>query len=607
MKKLLVGLFASVGFLCVLLGIALIVVFKDLQNQKPLLPEKAVLVLNFKGALPESSRSDNPLHILQGTSSSSLYDVVRALDYAATDPKIEGVVGLVGDGEMGVAQIQEIRSALTRFRMKSARKKYTIAYADTFGEFSQGTLPYYLASAFDDVWMQPLGVVGFTGLSFEIPFARHLLDTLGLKPLVGKRKEYKNFFDTFTEVEFTEAHKESMKSLIKGITHQILSDVALSREMPIEDVKDAMDESPLLAKEAHKRGLIDKIAPLSDLKEKTKTQDGKSASLVSVQDYLNYKDDEKKREFALKQVEARPRIALIHATGTIRRGTTGTPSFLGGVSFSGREIASALEEAAKDPTVKGVVLRINCGGGSPVASETIWNAIHAAKKAGKPLVASLSDYAASGGYWIATAADKIILHSGTITGSIGVVGGKMLFKGFFDHLGVNWEAVSEGRHARLWSNTKEYSSSDWAKVNHWLDHIYESFIEKVSKGRGLSPAHVHQIAKGRPWTGEEAFRYGLCDGIGDLQTAIELAAKEGNLDGKDYEVALYPETLPLFERLLQQMLNKEEATDSFYGVEEASSIYSFDGTDANWVSKIFNGIQLLKSIFNSVFRAPKIQ
>lgn len=520
MFTFLVRLFALIGFLIVggiVTGVWLF------WRSAPSLPDTIVLELDFERPMTEAAGGG--LDSLIGHSDATLRDVLDAVERGRTDPRVKGLVARFGGDTMGFAQAQEIRAAIDRFR---ATGRFAIAYADSFGEGGAGNRSYMLASAFDEVWLQPLGIVSLTGLSAQIPFARAALDEVGVRPQFQQREEYKSFAEMLTRSDFTPAHREMMESLIGDLTGQIADAVARSRRMAVAEVRGLIDRAPLMDREALAARLIDRIGYRDEAVAEAVRRSG-GAELVDMLDYL---------AIAGPVHAEGPTIALIHAVGTISRGSDEREG-LAPLNATAERLVGALEEAAEDSTVVAVILRIDSGGGSVAASESIRRAVVKLRETGKPLVVSMGDTAASGGYWIAMNADRILASPATFTGSIGVVAGKVSGAALSQRLGVNWGVVEVGRNAGMWSPARPFNESHEERLTAMIDASYQAFLDKVAEARRLSPEQVHDAARGRVWTGTQALRLGLVDELGDQERAIAIARELAKL-APDAPVTLTP-------------------------------------------------------------------
>jgi protease-4 len=374
--------------------------------------------------------------------------------------------------------------------------------------------------------------VGLTGLRLETPFVKGTLDKVGAKFRGDQRYEYKSALDMFTQEKFTPAHRESMEAIKESIFRQMLRAVAAGRKLPEATLRALVDRGPLVAGEALQAKLVDHLSYRDETYEEVKKRGGEGAKLLFWDKYL---------ELAGRPHTKGNRIALVYAVGGVTRGKSRFIPFGGTLTMGSDTVAAALRKAAKDQEVKAIVLRVNSPGGSYVASDTIYRETLRAKEAGKPVVISMGDVAASGGYFVSMGADKIVAQPGTITGSIGVLGGKMVLSGLFEKVGLTFDHVEAGANAGMFSQTQDFTPSQWGRLQTWLDRVYLDFTTKVAQGRKLTRDRVHQIARGRIWTGEDAKRLGLVDEVGGLTTALALAKRlAGIAESEEIEVRLYP-------------------------------------------------------------------
>ncbi|MCP2339911.1 signal peptide peptidase SppA [Actinomadura rupiterrae] len=499
-----------------------------------------VLELDLTDGLVETPPGD-PLSAFLAMRRTHLRDVLDGLRRARSDARVKALVVKVTGG-VGLALVQEVRDAVLALREAG---KYTVAWAETFGEGGRGTVPYYLASAFDRVYLQPIGEVGLTGVALEEPFFAGALEKAGVQPQFAKRYEYKTMANTFMEKGYTPEHEESSKRLVTSLGEQITQGIAEARKLSPERVRELVDKAPLLADEALEAGLVDRLGYRDEVYAHLREKAGKDFQLRFVTRY-NRTHGLAKR---IPQPGKQDVVALINGHGQIRLGRSGRGGPLPGqsVAMGSDTVGAAFRSAVKDDRVKAIVFRVNSPGGSAVASDAIWREVVLARKAGKHVVVSMGDVAASGGYYVAMAADTIVAQPGTITGSIGVVVGKAVVNGLLDRLGVGFGAVGDGAHARIFSATKEFSDSEWERINASLDKIYADFTGKAAEGRGMTRERMHELARGRVWTGADAQANGLVDELGGLDRAIDLARKKAGL-AADAPVRTFPHTSPL-ERL----------------------------------------------------------
>jgi protease IV len=467
-----------------------------------------------------------------------LSDVLDGLRRARTDPKVRALVVKIGGRRMGLATVQELRSAVAAFGRSG---KTTVAWAETFGEFSPSNAAYYLATAFDRICLQPSGDLGLTGLSMEQWFYRGTLDKLGLDYEVGKRYEYKNAADRFTEQGFTGPAREALERLAVSLTGQLADAIAERLGVPASDARALIDNGPYAAAEAQDARLVDALGYRDEVYADVRKAAGKGS-------YLLYLGRYQRARSLVERARRLPEpsdnvIALIYATGPIRRGRSARGPLTAGAMGSDT-VAAALRSASADRRARAIVLRVNSPGGSYVASDTIWREVVRARQAGTPVVVSMGDVAASGGYFIAMAADAIVAQPGTVTGSIGVLAGKPVTTTLLERAGITTDSVTEGAHADMFTTTRPFSEEEWLKINSWLDRIYADFTGKVATGRKMTLEQVHDVARGRVWTGADAATNGLVDQLGGLDDAMALARRRAGLPDTA-AVRTYPRSTPL--------------------------------------------------------------
>ncbi|MBP2703356.1 signal peptide peptidase SppA [Microbispora sp. RL4-1S] len=493
-----------------------------------------VLELDLTEGLAEGPPAD-PVGALLSMRKPRLADVLSGLRRARQDPRVVALIVRIGGHPIGLGMVQELRAAVLRLR---AAGKRTVAYAETFGEFGAGTVPYYLASVFERVYLQPSGDVGLTGVTLEQRFLRDALAKAGVEYQLGQRHEYKTAANTFTQNHMTEPHRESTARIAESVTEQITAGIAEGRSLDPGRVRELIDQGPFIGPEAVEAGLVDALKYRDEVYAETA---GEGTHLLYVSRYA---------KTARTRRLPRPGgdvVALVHGTGMIRLGRSGRSPLGGGDAMGSDTIGAALRSARRDERVKAIVFRVDSPGGSYVASDAIWREVVLARRAGKPVVVSMGDLAASGGYFVAMAADAIVAQPGTLTGSIGVFGGKPVVGELLGKLGVVTESVSEGANAGMFSPARAFSAEEWERVNAWLDRVYDDFVGKVADGRGLSRERAHELARGRVWTGADAAEAGLVDELGGLEDALVLARKKAGLPAGT-PVRSHPRMHPL-ERL----------------------------------------------------------
>jgi len=540
-----------VGLLYIILIIA-IIIFGFANNWvKRQIDPLTVLEFNFERTFTEGPQNFGYAALFEGKSTSTL-DVVSALERASNDKRVWGLVARVGESNnLSMAQIQEIRDAVIEFRAKG---KKAIAWAETFGEFGPGNKSYYLATAFDKIYLVPTGDLGLTGLFYGVGFVSGTLNKLNVEPELRHRYQYKNFMNMFTEKKFTKPHKEALLSVMNSQFNQLVTAISEARGMAPPAVERLIDKAPYLAQEAKEKGLVDGLLYEDEVYDRVMKEAGEGAALLYLRKYLSYAGGPW-REGKV--------IALIQGKGPINRGKSSYDPMLSTFTMGSDTLTNAFEDAIRDDKVKAIVFRVDSPGGSAVASDVIAREIEVAKRKGKPVIISMGNVAASGGYWISMNATKIVAEPGTITGSIGVLGGKFYTRNFWNKLGVTWDEVHTSRNSTMWSTINEYSTDEQQKVDLWLDNIYQDFVSKVARGRGMSEERVHQIAKGRIWTGEQAKKLGLVDALGGYKRAIRLAKEASGIPiSEPIRLKYFPKRKSVFQRLLDYMIGGDNGRSS---------------------------------------------
>jgi protease IV len=537
MKRIVVRILAVLGAIY-LVTILLAVMF--LSGRKGKVPSSVILEANFEQPLVEDI-PETPAAKFALTDRLTVRDVVDAIDRAAVDERVKGMVGRVGAVQMGMAEAQELRDAVQRFR---AHKKFAVAYAETFGEFGPGNTAYYLATSFDQIYLQPSGDIGLTGLMLESPFVKGTLDKLGMRFHGGQRYEYKNAMNTFTETKFTAPHKEAMEKVLNSWFGQLKDGICTSRQIPPDQFQALVDKGPYLGKEALDAKLVDALAYRDEVYDQVKKKATGDAEFLYLNKYLDR---------AGRPHDHGKTVALVYGAGGVSRGKSDYSPVNGSQTMGSDTVAGAIRAAVADKDVKAILFRVDSPGGSYVASDTIWREVMNARKVGKPVIVSMGDLAGSGGYFVAMGADKIVAQPGTITASIGVLGGKILTSGFWDKVGLSWDEVHNGANATMFTGVQDYTPAEWQRFQAWLDRVYEDFTSKVADGRRLPKQKVLEIAKGRIWSGEDAKALGLVDELGGFDTALNLVKKAINVSEKDeVNIVVFPRQKTLFESILER-------------------------------------------------------
>ncbi len=465
-----------------------------------------------------TSEPDDPLGRLRARRSVRLRTVVRTLHEAGDDRRVAGLVAKVAPGRAGWATMQELRAGVLAF---AASGKPTVAWAESFGEGGNGTRDYVLATAFGEVWLQPSGELSLLGVSAETTFVRGTLDRLGIEPQIAQRYEYKNAADRITRTEFTPEHREAVDRLAESVWTDAVGLIATGRRRDAADIRQVADTAPLSAADAEAAGLIDRLGYRDEVYASVRAQVGADAQLLFADRWSP------SRPVRTRLPGRRDAIALIEGSGPIVSGP-GRGSLTGG-QLASDKVAASLRAARDADDVRAVVFRVDSPGGSAVASDTIWREVCLTREAGKPVVVSMGELAASGGYYVSCPADVIVAEPATLTGSIGVVGGKAVVAGLFDRVGLTTDAVSYGRHARMYSGRVGFTDDERERLDAMLDAIYDLFVDRVAQGRRMSRDAVHEVARGRVWTGADAAKRGLVDELGGLRDAVRIARRHAGL------------------------------------------------------------------------------
>lgn len=527
--------------------IGFISVMQASEPPVPSMPRQAVLYLSFEDDFAEmhSNRfggfSNEP---------PTVHEVIDAIDQATEDKRVKGIVARMDGGTYTPSHVEEIREALKRFK---AAGKFTKIYSPSYGESVGGLGRFYLASVFDERWMQPLGIVSIPGISAEMPFFRGALDEIGVQPQFFKRKEYKTAYENLTDKEMSKENREEIGAVVSDLRGKMVMDISADLKINAKHFEELVDKGLFTAEEALKEKLITTSGYADVMIEQVSEQltgdpDTDEEIYIDPQYYMAaVQREQSERNFVTDLVKGRPRVALVYAVGAIMDTNVG-----GGESIAAAdEIAPAILEASDDPSIEAIVVRIDSPGGSPGASESILRAIQKAKEKEKLIIVSMGPTAASGGYWIAAYADRIFVMPTTLTGSIGVVGGKFSAEKAWEKLHVAWDGVNWGTNSGIWSLNKPFSDTEAERINAMLDQVYKAFLERVSKGRDMSIEDVDKIARGRVWTGQRAVKIGLADEIGGLREALNYTATAlGAKDKNGIDIITLPEPKSAFEELI---------------------------------------------------------
>ena len=505
-----------------------------LAGRGPEVRSGSVLWLRVPYNLAENVRDDLVGQLMFGRRD-TVGSVINSLRKAKVDDRVEAVV-LIPPLQEGLwGKVQEIRNAVLDFKESG---KPIVAYLE-YGSGQQ----YYLATAADEIFMTPTSSLDLIGVASYDLFLRAALDKAGVHPDILHAGDFKTASNLYTETTYTAEHREMSESLNRDLYDQLVSGIAEGRSLNEADVRRSIDEGPFLPDEAVAKGLIDGLLYEDQLGERLPLSDGARYDL-SFAEYQQL-------DATSLGLNSGPQVAVIYAVGTINFGASGI-DVAGSEVVGSKAMVEAIRAARDDPSIRAIVVRIDSPGGAAIASDIIWRELDLARRE-KPVIASMSDVAASGGYYIAAPADVVVAQPGTITGSIGVVAGKLAYGDTLEKFGVNVGTVTDGEMAGMNSPFAPYSDETRARVQEQIDAVYETFLKRVSDGRGMLIDDVHAIAQGRVWTGRQAKALGLVDELGGMREAVAVAKERAGIDA-DQEVTLVPYPRP---RSFFELLNTE--------------------------------------------------
>jgi len=532
MKRLLIILAVLVAFAFALAGFGIMLTKGSVPLGGP-----RVLVWTLNAPLLDYSEAPD-LHFFRRSSPQGLARVYRLLKAAATDDDVAGIVLNIQEARLGLAKTQEIRSLLASFADSG---KFVDCYLESAGVGTSGTVAYLLATSCQSITLPPLGEINIVGLFADTAFFKGTLDKLKIDPQIVHVGEYKSAAEPLMETEHSEAAEEALGAVLDDLYEQIVAAISESRQLSAEVVRELINRAPLTSEAALEAGLIDEVAYPDTFEERIREKTSEDVQLVPISEYSPVGDP-----------FSGTKLAVVFAQGSIVRGISGTDPwsqqrFIGADSM--RDIFRALKD---DDDVKAVVLRINSPGGSPIASDLILRELELLRET-KPVVVSMSDVAASGGYYIAAKASHIVAGSATITGSIGVVGGKLATVRFQEELlGITHDEMQRGANADFFSSVRPWTEEQAAQFKALMQRTYDVFVDQVAAGRNMTHEEVDAVGRGRIWSGERAHQLGLVDELGGLDRAITLARESAGI-APDDQVYLdfYPRPPSLFEALAE--------------------------------------------------------
>jgi protease-4 len=492
----------------------------------------------------------------------SAVDIVRTLEHAEADERVQGIFVRANEFGLSPGIAEELRTAIEDFRSSG---RFVLTHAQGF----EGTsvTGYFAVAGSDEVWLQDTASFTAAGLAAEIPFLGGLFERFEAVPQFEQFHEFKNAANTYTESGLTEAHREAALSYMTSIYETAVSEIAEDRDLSLDEVRALFEASPHTAEAAMDAGLVDRLGHVVEAREAALDRAGTGAATVDIADY----------HAQLGQWSNDPIIALIEGQGAIVTGSAEQGPFGGSEMIGGDHMSEAILAAADNDDVRAILIRVDSPGGSAIASDQIWHAIQRAQEAGKPVILSMGSLAASGGYYIAAPADYVVAHATTLTGSIGVLGGKVVLDGTYGLVGLNVETLSVGgEYATAFSGQNEWSASQRAAYRGQMANIYDDFTQRVADGRDLPLERVLEIARGRVWTGAQALDLGLVDEIGGFRDAVD-AAKElaGIASDSNIQLRRFPNEPTPFEALSEMFgvsADSAEAAARFNALMEMPEI-----------------------------------
>ncbi|MFN7919922.1 MAG: signal peptide peptidase SppA [Bryobacteraceae bacterium] len=536
MKKFLLGLlcgFLLAGLGCIILFFALV----RLGESRPSIPSEGALVLRLEGDLPELAPMELPLPVFQAQTPPSLAEVWSMLRKAEKDPRVKAIFLEPRGVGVGWARLQEIRASLLNFR-RSGKPVYAFLR-------NPGTREYYLATAADRIFFTQEDILDLKGLRAEMHFYRRTLDKIGVEFEVEHAGKYKDAADGYVRTGPSPETREVMNSVLDTVFQNLLDVVGTSRKMKEEQVRALIDQGPFLAKQALAKGLVDGLAFEDEAYDKLAAQVKiPKLARIGMRDY---------RQAPVAGFgEGKTKVALLIGEGTITRGGESDP-FGDDEGIRSGSFIQTLRQVAEDSSISGVILRVNSPGGDAIASDEILHEVRKLAKA-KPMVISMSDMAASGGYYISMTGDPVIAYPLTYTGSIGVIFGKPNARQLYSKLGIDIEVMKRGQNADFDLLSQPMSAAARTRLKEGIDNTYRAFLDRVSEGRKRKTSEIEPLAEGRVWMGSQAKANGLVDELGGLDKALDLVKKKANVpDGERVQILLYPKRKSLFEQLFNSM------------------------------------------------------
>ena len=539
MKKWLGGLITGV-FLVLFLIVAGGILAWQIGPSPPDVSENTTLILELGGDIPEQAQPNFPEEIFGAGRRANFLGLLQDIQKAGADSRITGIVVKPSNLRMGWGKLQQLRRALEQFQQRGKTVVGVLTVA--------GNKEYFLATVASRIFLSPAGFLDLKGMRAEVMFFKDTLAKVGIQADLEHIGDYKNFSDQFTDNRMSRAFREATTSLLDSIYGNFVETVAAARQRSVEEFRSLMEQSgPFESERALLLGLADQLLYEDQVFDQLKRE--------NQNEEFHKMEMEEYRRVPASQVglDGEERIAVVYAVGNIIAGEGDYDPLASAETLGARTMAKVLESVRDDDSIKGVVLRIDSPGGDALASDEIWRCMILLREK-KPVVISMSDTAASGGYHIAMTGDPIVAEEGTITGSIGIVAGKLNLKGFYDKVGIHKEIISRGDFARMDSDYDSYTPRERERVRTLMKDLYDKFLARVSAARNMTPEAVDQLAQGRVWTGEQAQQNGLIDELGGFDRALELLKEKAGISPETpLELVEYPKGKSLFQWLLSRV------------------------------------------------------
>jgi protease-4 len=559
-RKIALTILAVLAVVAIAVAVGIGLLFYSFKHREPTIPDNSVLALKIEGDLPDYVPDDITRRLL-GQDDQSLTSLLAQIKKAKADKRISGILLEIDPAGAGWGKTDEIREAIADFRTSG---KPIYAYME-YGANKE----YYLATACDKIFVAPPGDLYVNGLAAEVMFFRGSLDKLGIYPDVMQIGKYKNAPDQFTRKEMSDSHREVMNSILDDLFNRIVEAAAKARKKTPDEVRAIIDNAPLHAGDAANAGMIDgamyRDEVEKELKKRLGYKDSDDLHIVRGSDYKRVSQE----SLGLNKGE---RIAVIYASGGIGSGRSSN-SPTGEQTVGSDTVSKAISDAAENKNIKAIVLRVDSPGGSSYASDIIWHAVEVAKQR-KPVVVSMADLGASGGYYISCNANKIVAEPSTITGSIGIFAGKPVLKDFYNWLGISNEYVMRGKLAGIFRETEKFSPEERARFEAQIKNTYyNDFVPKVAKGRGKDPEYIDSIGQGRVWMGSQAKANGLVDEFGGLDRAVEVAKQLANIPAdKSVQRVILPYPRSIFDNLFGTSSDRDTESDTKAAQQRAAVV-----------------------------------